>query len=216
MCPRSQTSGLINGWCWRSRSSSETGSTRLSVRSRASSSSGSTPPRGIVRALSMGLLANSLDEEGDPHQGAPLVEILPAQARGHHVDRLDVAQRLAGVVERRLHRTVGAVRRASDDFDDLRDGHAGLLRSGVVRRLQRHVPLRPMEASRAEGGGYLDTSRLSPGEYVGMGAGVVLFLSLFLPWFTTDGSNPNSRLGGATGGDGVNAWHVFSSLDILL
>ena len=73
-----------------------------------------------------------------------------------------------------------------------------------------------MEASRAEGGGYLDTSRLSPGEFVGMAAGVVLFLSLFLPWFTTDGSNPNSRLGGATGGDGVNAWHVFSSLDILL
>jgi len=73
-----------------------------------------------------------------------------------------------------------------------------------------------MEASRAEGSGYLDTSRLSPGEFVGMAAGVVLFLSLFLPWFTTDGSNPNSRLGGATGGDGVNAWHVFSSLDILL
>ena len=73
-----------------------------------------------------------------------------------------------------------------------------------------------MEASRAEGGGYLDTSRLSPGEYAGMAAGVVLVLSLWLPWFTTDGSNPNSRLGGATGGDGVNAWHVFSSLDILL
>jgi hypothetical protein len=73
-----------------------------------------------------------------------------------------------------------------------------------------------MAASRAEGGGYLDTSRLSPGEYVGMAAGGLLFLSLFLPWFTTDGSNPNSRLGGASGGDGVNAWHVFSSLDILL
>jgi hypothetical protein len=73
-----------------------------------------------------------------------------------------------------------------------------------------------MEASRAEGGGYLDTSRLSPGEYVGMAAGAVLFLSLFLPWFTTDGGNPHSRLGGASGGDGVNAWHVFSSLDILL
>jgi len=73
-----------------------------------------------------------------------------------------------------------------------------------------------MEASRAEGGGYLDTSRLSPGEFVGMAAGAVLFLSLFLPWFTTSSGNPNSRLGGASGGDGVNAWHVFSSLDILL
>ncbi len=73
-----------------------------------------------------------------------------------------------------------------------------------------------MEASRAEGGGYLDTSRLSPGEFVGMAAGAVLFLSLWLPWFTTNAGNPNSRLGGASGGDGVNAWHVFSKLDILL
>ena len=73
-----------------------------------------------------------------------------------------------------------------------------------------------MEASRAEGGGYLDTSRLSPGEFAGMAAGAVLFLSLWLPWFTTSGGTPNSRLGGASGGDGVNAWHVFSKLDILL
>jgi hypothetical protein len=73
-----------------------------------------------------------------------------------------------------------------------------------------------MEASRAEGGGYLDTSRLSPGEFAGMAAGAVLFLSLWLPWFTTSAGNPNSRLGGASGGDGVNAWHVFSKLDILL
>ena len=73
-----------------------------------------------------------------------------------------------------------------------------------------------MEASRAEGGGYLDTSRLSPGEYLGMGAALVLFLSLWLPWFTTSEDNPNSQLGGASGGDGVNAWHVFSTLDILL
>jgi hypothetical protein len=73
-----------------------------------------------------------------------------------------------------------------------------------------------MEASRAEGGGYLDTSRLSPGEFVGMGAGLLLFLSLWLPWFTTSADNRFSRLGGASGGDGVNAWHVFSTLDLLL
>ena len=73
-----------------------------------------------------------------------------------------------------------------------------------------------MEASRAEGGGYLDTSRLSPGEFVGMGAGLVLLLSLWLPWFTTSEDNTNSRLGGASGGDGVNAWHVFGTLDVLL
>jgi hypothetical protein len=73
-----------------------------------------------------------------------------------------------------------------------------------------------MEASRAEGGGYLDTSRLTPGEFIGMAAGLVLFLSLWLPWFTTSEDNRFSRLAGASGGDGVNAWQVFSTLDILL
>jgi hypothetical protein len=71
-----------------------------------------------------------------------------------------------------------------------------------------------MEASRAEGGGYLDTSRLTPGEFIGMAAGLVLFLSLWLPWFTTSEDNRFSRLAGASGG--VNAWQVFSTLDILL
>jgi len=73
-----------------------------------------------------------------------------------------------------------------------------------------------MEASRAQGGGYLDTSRLSPGEYGGMAAGVVLLLSLFLPWFTTASDNPNSTVGGAVNGDSASAWQVFSTLDILL
>jgi hypothetical protein len=73
-----------------------------------------------------------------------------------------------------------------------------------------------MEASRAEGGGYLDTSRLSPGEYLGMAAGLLLFLSLWLPWFSTSADNRFSRIGGASGGDSVNAWQVFSTLDILL
>jgi hypothetical protein len=74
-----------------------------------------------------------------------------------------------------------------------------------------------MEASRAEGRrGYLDFTRLSPGEYLGMGAGLVLLGSLWLPWFTTSDDNPNSRLAGASGGDAVNAWEVFGSLDILL
>ena len=49
-----------------------------------------------------------------------------------------------------------------------------------------------------------------------MGAAVVLFLSLFLPWFTTSSSNPNSRLGSIGGGDSANAWQTFSTLDILL
>jgi hypothetical protein len=49
-----------------------------------------------------------------------------------------------------------------------------------------------------------------------MGAAVVLFVSLWLPWFTTSADNPNSRLAGASGGDGVNAWQVFGTLDVLL
>jgi hypothetical protein len=74
-----------------------------------------------------------------------------------------------------------------------------------------------MEASRAQGrGGYLDLSRLSPGEFLGMGAGLVLLGSLWLPWFTTNEDNPNSALAGASGGDGASAWAVFSTLDILL
>ena len=51
-----------------------------------------------------------------------------------------------------------------------------------------------------------------------MGAAVVLVLSLFLPWFTTSSSNPNSTLGGGSiaGGDSASAWQVFSTLDFLL
>ncbi len=49
-----------------------------------------------------------------------------------------------------------------------------------------------------------------------MAAGVVLFGSLWLPWFTTSADNPNSRLAGASGGDGVSAWQVFGLLDLLL
>jgi hypothetical protein len=74
-----------------------------------------------------------------------------------------------------------------------------------------------MEASSAEGrGGYLDFSRLTPGEFFGMGCALVLFGSLWLPWFTTSEDNPNSVLAGASGGDGANAWQVFSTLDWLL
>jgi hypothetical protein len=74
-----------------------------------------------------------------------------------------------------------------------------------------------MEASRAEGrGGYFDFSRLTPGEFFGMGCALVLFGALWLPWFTTSEDNPNSVLAGASGGDGANAWQVFSTLDLLL
>jgi hypothetical protein len=75
-----------------------------------------------------------------------------------------------------------------------------------------------------EKSGYLDWSRVSPGELMGMGAALVLLASLWLPWFTTSG-NPNSKL--ACSGDpptdcavgpngSADAWTVFTTLDWLL
>lgn len=73
-----------------------------------------------------------------------------------------------------------------------------------------------MEASRAEeGSGYIDFGRLTPAELMGCIAGVVLALSLFLPWFGTS-DNPNSVLAGASGGDSVSAFDVFGILKWLL
>lgn len=73
-----------------------------------------------------------------------------------------------------------------------------------------------MEAGSAERSGYLDFSRVSPGELLGMGAALVLLGSLWLPWFTTSSENPNSRLSGASDGESANAWAVFGTLDWLL
>jgi hypothetical protein len=73
-----------------------------------------------------------------------------------------------------------------------------------------------MEASAEERSGYLDFSKVSPGELMGMGASLVLLASLWLPWFTTSEENPNSAIGGASGGDAANAWQTFATLDILL
>jgi hypothetical protein len=73
-----------------------------------------------------------------------------------------------------------------------------------------------MEASRVQRErGYLDFSKLSPAEFFGMGAALVLFGSLFLPWFTTSEDNRNSQLAGVSGGDSVNAWETFARLDWL-
>jgi hypothetical protein len=73
-----------------------------------------------------------------------------------------------------------------------------------------------MEASAEERSGYLDFSKISPAELMGMGAALVLLASLWLPWFTTSADNPNSRLPGASGGDSATAWAVFGTLDWLL
>jgi hypothetical protein len=74
-----------------------------------------------------------------------------------------------------------------------------------------------MEASRVERGGYLDLSRLTPGELMGMASALVLLASLWLPWFSTSG-NPNSRINSAGIGpsDSATAWQTFHVLDWAL
>lgn len=73
-----------------------------------------------------------------------------------------------------------------------------------------------MEASRAEGSGYISVRRLTPSEFGGCVAGLLLVGSLFLPWFGTSETNENSTLAGASGGDTVTAFDVFSILQWLL
>jgi hypothetical protein len=72
-----------------------------------------------------------------------------------------------------------------------------------------------MEASEAREA-YLQPSKLTPGEFGGMAAGLVLVASLFLPWFGTSESNAHSVIADASGGDSANAWDVFPTLRWLL
>jgi hypothetical protein len=68
-----------------------------------------------------------------------------------------------------------------------------------------------------ERGGYLDLSRLTPGELMGMASALVLLASLWLPWFSTSG-NENSRINSAGIGpnDNATAWQTFHVLDWVL
>lgn len=65
---------------------------------------------------------------------------------------------------------------------------------------------------------YLDFSRVSPGELLGMLAALVLVGSLFLPWFSTSDTNKNSIIASAGIGPGesANAFQVFRTLQWLL
>jgi hypothetical protein len=70
-----------------------------------------------------------------------------------------------------------------------------------------------MEASRVERRGYVDFSRLTPGEVVGMIGALILLASLWLPWFTTSG-NPNSKIDSAHIGSNSSAT-AFQTFPIL-
>jgi hypothetical protein len=77
-----------------------------------------------------------------------------------------------------------------------------------------------MEASRAQDrhDGYMDLSRLTIGELLGMVSALILLLSLWLPWFSTSSENQNSVIesSGTGPGESANAWAVFGILDWLL
>jgi hypothetical protein len=66
-------------------------------------------------------------------------------------------------------------------------------------------------------GRYVDLSRLSPAEFVGMAASLVLLGSLWLPWFSTS-ENPNSVIDSSGTGPNsdASAWEVFATLDWML
>src|SRR5215217_1371384 len=69
----------------------------------------------------------ALDQEGDAHVSAVLVEVLPPNSRADDVDGPDVPQRALRLAERLLGRVVGGRLRASNQLDDLDNRHSLLL-----------------------------------------------------------------------------------------
>ena len=70
-----------------------------------------------------------------------------------------------------------------------------------------------MEASRDEGRGFIDLSEIHWSELVGFVGAGLLFLSLYLPWFST-APDSNGRVNGQAGE--FTAWETFGLLDWLL
>jgi hypothetical protein len=66
-------------------------------------------------------------------------------------------------------------------------------------------------------GPYIDPSRVSPAELVGMAASLLLLGSLWLPWYSTS-DNPNSVIesSGTGPNSSASAWEVFAIFDWLL
>jgi hypothetical protein len=62
-------------------------------------------------------------------------------------------------------------------------------------------------------GGFIDTSKLMRGEFIGFAGAAILFFSLFIPWYGTS-TNPNAQINGAPGN--FNAFQTFGLLDLLL
>ena len=60
----------------------------------------------------------------------------------------------------------------------------------------------------------MSLKRLGLGEILGMAGAVLLVLSLWIPWFQTDASNPNSQIDSFRGK--VIPWDAFQTLPIWL
>src|SRR4051794_20601214 len=80
---------------------------------------GHPPPPLLPSSVDVG----ALDEEGDPDVGSPLIEVLTAQPRGDDVDRADVAKRALCLFERLLRGVIRRLLGASNQLNDLYDGH---------------------------------------------------------------------------------------------
>jgi hypothetical protein len=60
-------------------------------------------------------------------------------------------------------------------------------------------------------------TRLGWAELLGLGAAAVLFVSLFLPWFSTDPTNRNSRVAGLRSSqETITAFVAFDSFQYML
>lgn len=61
----------------------------------------------------------------------------------------------------------------------------------------------------------MDLRRLRAGEWIAAASGVLLAVSLFLPWYTREAARPGS-VPGREGSRSFSAWEVFSLVDVLL
>ena len=60
----------------------------------------------------------------------------------------------------------------------------------------------------------MERHRLSSTELIATAGGLLLIISIFLPWYGTDSSNPNVRIDGGTGT--FSCWDVHPILRWLL
>src|SRR4051812_11378010 len=77
------------------------------------------PPPLLPSSVDVG----ALDQERDPYVGAPLIEVLAAQSGGDDVDRADVPKRALRLFQRLLCGVIRRLLGASDQLNDLYDGH---------------------------------------------------------------------------------------------